>query len=239
MSKSQYSFSLNASNLVAVHGADNCAFITLTLPEDVDVAELGRRFKSFRTHFLRGYDWCRVYERQKSGRWHIHLLVAGVEDIRTGSVWKGTKLIRFSRRLRVLLRAVDKAARASGFGRNETRPIRKARAAGAYLAKYLTKMARGPQDKGVRLTAISFGAPKVANTRFAWLSGRKYLRPFLDAVRPYEDAYEGDLSELFTKYIGKKWYYVNRLRLNNAKTIDNFVQLCIMTIIQGDSHENT
>lgn len=234
MSKSQYSFSLNASHMVSVYGASNCAFITLTLAEDVCVQELGRRFKSFRTHFLGGHDWCRVYERQKSGRWHIHLLMAGVGDIRTGCQWQGNKLVRFSRRLRVLLRAVDKAARAAGFGRNETRPIRKARAAGAYLAKYLTKQSRGPLDKGVRLTAFSYGAPKVANTRFAWVSGRKYIQPFLAAVRPYEDAYEGDLSELFSAYIGPKWYYVNRLRINNTKTIDQFVQLCIATIIQGD-----
>jgi hypothetical protein len=71
-----------------IHGHNHLGFQTLTVRENLtDGRELNRRFKSLtRNVFPRLYeDWLRVYERQKRGAWHIHLVVALKIDIRTGS----------------------------------------------------------------------------------------------------------------------------------------------------------
>jgi hypothetical protein len=69
------------------YGRDCLGFQTLTVRENLtDGRELNRRFKSLTRHvFLRLYhDWLRVYERQKRGAWHIHVVAALKIDIRTG-----------------------------------------------------------------------------------------------------------------------------------------------------------
>jgi hypothetical protein len=69
------------------YGHEHLGFQTLTVRENLtDGRELNRRFKSLtRNVFPRLYeDWLRVYERQKRGAWHIHLVVALKADIRTG-----------------------------------------------------------------------------------------------------------------------------------------------------------
>jgi hypothetical protein len=70
------------------YGYEHLGFQTLTVRENLtDGRELNRRFKSLtRNVFPKLYDdWLRVYERQKRGAWHVHIVVALKADIRTGT----------------------------------------------------------------------------------------------------------------------------------------------------------
>jgi hypothetical protein len=74
--------------MVDEYGPEHIGFQTLTVQENLtDRREFNRRFKSLaRNVFPRLYeDWLRVYERQKRGAWHVHLVVALKADIRTGT----------------------------------------------------------------------------------------------------------------------------------------------------------
>ena len=64
-------------------------FLTLTTPDNCsDSKEFQRRWNSFKTSFLSRSYWFRsyigVYERQKRGAWHLHLVVILPYDIRSG-----------------------------------------------------------------------------------------------------------------------------------------------------------
>ena len=74
--------------MVREYGIEHVGLQTLTIRENVtDGKEFNKRFKSISTNvfpkiFL---DWIRVYERQKRGAWHVHVVVATKADIRAGS----------------------------------------------------------------------------------------------------------------------------------------------------------
>ena len=70
------------------YGIERIAMLTLTIRENVtDGREFSRRFKSISTNVFSRlfHDWVRVFERQKRGAWHVHVVVATKEDIRTGT----------------------------------------------------------------------------------------------------------------------------------------------------------
>jgi hypothetical protein len=148
----------------------------------LDPKEGQRRLHSLATHVLnrRYVEWLRVFERQKSGRIHYHLLVVLGDDIRTGCDFEAFARRDYRTAGTALRREWAFWRRAAGryrFGRTELLPIRStAEAAAAYVGKYIGKHveAREERDKGVRLVAYSSGAC-MARTRFSWSeSGRAW-----------------------------------------------------------------
>jgi hypothetical protein len=118
----------------------------------------------------------RVYERQKSGRIHYHLLVAIGRDIRTGVDFRALENQDY-RSAGPALRAEwafwRRTAKLYGFGRTELLPIiDTAEALGRYVGKYIAKHlgAREERDLGVRL--VSYVGPRVATVKFAWAGGK-------------------------------------------------------------------
>jgi hypothetical protein len=70
------------------YGVERVGMLTLTIRENVtDGKEFSRRFKSISTNVFNRlfHDWVRVFERQKRGAWHVHVVVATKDDIRTGT----------------------------------------------------------------------------------------------------------------------------------------------------------
>jgi hypothetical protein len=69
------------------HGTNKIGFLTLTFADDVQChKEATKRFNSLATNILKNkyLAWIRISERQKSGRWHFHLVVVCKDDIRRG-----------------------------------------------------------------------------------------------------------------------------------------------------------
>jgi hypothetical protein len=153
---------------------ERIGFLTLTFRDHVlEPAEAQKRFRSLRAHILadRYPATIRVFERQKSGRIHYHLLAAVGFDCRSG--------VDFEEFGRGVYRSAPLALRAEwafwrriapkyGFGRTELLPVRStaegiARYVGKYIGKHLD--AREERDKGVRLVEYSRGA-RMASSRF-------------------------------------------------------------------------
>jgi hypothetical protein len=118
----------------------------------------------------------RVYERQKSGRIHYHLLVNVGEDIRSGFNFHAIKKHDYrsaSAALRAEWAFWRRTSKEYGFGRTELLPvISTAEAVGRYVGKYISKhlAAREERDLGVRL--VSYIGPRVATVKFAWAGGK-------------------------------------------------------------------
>lgn len=175
----------NVAAFVDRHGLDYCGFLTLTPPDQVeDRREWETRFRSLRTHVLgpRYRDWIRVFERQKSGRIHAHLLVALPFDCRTGvdfAAFAENDYRSASGELRDEWSYLRRTLPRYGFGRHELHPVRTTSAAiGTYIGKYIAKHldARAHEDKGWRLVGYA-NASRVARTRFSWSeSGVKWRR---------------------------------------------------------------
>jgi hypothetical protein len=74
--------------MVREYGIEHVGLQTLTIRENVTHGkEFNKRFKSISTNVFPKIfqDWIRVYERQKRGAWHVHVVVATKADIRAGS----------------------------------------------------------------------------------------------------------------------------------------------------------
>lgn len=202
-------------------GLERLGFLTLTFADHVlDPAEAQRRFNSLATHVLshRYPAWLRVFERQKSGRVHYHLLVVLEGDVRTGIDWSGLA-DRDYRSAGPVLRAEwafwRSAAKRYGFGRTELLPIRSTvEAAAAYVGKYIGKhvQARQERDKGVRLVAYSSGACS-ARTRFSWAcDGGQQWRAGVEALAVALSQSHGyPLAVIrrvgLSKVLGPRWGY--------------------------------
>jgi hypothetical protein len=155
----------------------------------VDPKEAQRRMNSLNTHVIRPRytEAIRVYERQKSGRIHYHILVAIGRDIRTGVDFRAIADHDY-RTAGAALRAEwafwRRTAKLYGFGRTELLPIiDTAEALGRYVGKYIAKHlgAREERDLGVRL--VSYVGPRVATVKFAWAMGNgKHWREALGAL---------------------------------------------------------
>jgi hypothetical protein len=121
------------------------------LAKDLDFVQ--KRWASFRSNVIavRYQDWICILEPHKDGVWHLHVVVATKEDIRTGTdveTLSNYKLPYWMRRGKNLrneaLAAEWRALRVTAckyrFGRVELLPIKKTKEAFArYLGKYLTK----------------------------------------------------------------------------------------------------
>ena len=200
--------------------------MTLTFHDHVtDHKEAQRRFNSLASHVLRERyaDYIKVSERQKSGRWHFHLLVVVGEDIRTGFDFAAYKAAKSagklstrrhwtklygasaSARLREEWRFWREMGKRYGFGRVEMMPIKStaegiARYVGKYVGKHMHE--RKPEDKGVRLVSCSHGARvwRVCHTHI--LSLNRFKLKKLAAMIGVES-----LEEFKTRF-GRHWGYI-------------------------------
>jgi hypothetical protein len=177
--RTAFALALNVEEGVGRWGLDNTGFLTLTFAKHiVEPKEAQRRMNSLTTHVLRPrYGGAiRVFERQKSGRIHYHLLVNVGKDIRTGVDFQAIADQDY-RTAGPALRAEwafwRRTAKLYGFGRTELLPVlSSAEAVGKYVGKYIAKHlgAREQRDVGVRL--VSYVGPRVATVRFAWAGKR-------------------------------------------------------------------
>jgi hypothetical protein len=176
--KALYALQTNIDALCKKYGLNKIGFLTLTFADDLQChKEATKRFNSLATNILKNkYSaWIRISERQKSGRWHFHLIVVCKNDIRRG--------LRFDELKNRNYKSANKALRGEwsfwrnvakkyNFGRTELLPIRKSgEAVAAYMAKYLTKGERTADDKGARLVSYSSKVLRVCTQRFSWCGG--------------------------------------------------------------------
>jgi hypothetical protein len=195
------------------YGVERVGFLTLTFADHVlDPKEAQRRFNSLAGGVLnsRYVAWIRVFERQKSGRIHYHLLTVGAEDVRTGADFEAFERGDYRSANPALRREWAfwrGTAKAYGFGRTEFLPVKStAEGIGKYVGKYIAKHieARPESDKGVRLVSFSRGAGK-ASSNFAWASPRAWLwRAKLAGVAKL---YGFSTMAHFQTVLGKAWAY--------------------------------
>jgi len=145
-------------------------FVTFTFTEDVHrerafklyllwASKLNRDIYGARWYKRGGCHWVFSFERQKSGRWHIHALMAGVKD---------------SRRLTWMDKwvALDRVA---GWARIE--PVQNQIAVSKYVTKYVSKDGRLEFSKNLRditrdLASPEFGSLTNPCTAVAKLAGK-------------------------------------------------------------------
>lgn len=164
------------------YGINHIGFLTLTFADDVQChKEACKRFNSLATNVLnvRYSQWVRVSERQKSGRWHFHLVVVSKQDIR-----RGVDFAAIARRdyksaspaLRSEWAFWRNTAKRYGFGRSELLPVKKTgEALASYVAKYISKgfAYRRDEDKGARLVSYSKNA-RVCGSRLSFVGGQSH-----------------------------------------------------------------
>jgi hypothetical protein len=207
---------VNVQAAVEAWGLERTGFLTLTFADHVvDPVEAQRRMNSLTTHVLRPRYGAaiRIYERQKSGRIHYHLLIPCKADIRTGVDFQALER-RDYRSAPDALRSEwsfwRRTAKAYGFGRTELLPIMScAEAMGRYVGKYIGKHlgARKEADVGVRL--VSYVGPRVASVKFAWAGGKGQawrigLGELVHALYQARQIHRPTLEAMARRY-GKRW----------------------------------
>jgi len=227
-SKSVFILTMSVKHMIEVHGLCNVGFLTLTFAQNItDPKEAQRRLNSLFTNVIkpRYKNYLGVFERQKTGRIHYHLLLTMSEDIRTGFNFDAVSRGDYSSANNYLRNEWTfwrKTSKKYGFGRTELLPIRKdSNSIAIYIAKYLSKHtnARLPCDKGVRLVRYSKGA-RVGSTRFQFLSQnsalwRKKLALFADYLNerylPTPSlAMPIDQIDALAPFLGSTWAYKYR-----------------------------
>jgi hypothetical protein len=221
--RTQFALEFIVQQLIQRYGVERVGFLTLTFADHVlDPVEASRRYNSLRTGVLskRYAEVVKVFERQKSGRIHYHLLVVCEGDIRRGFDFAAVKRREYGTvgwRLKAEWAFWRATAKKYRFGRCELKPIQKPEAMGRYVGKYTAKHTahRKECDKRVRLVACSREA-RVATTAFAWASGRARcwragvprLIALLAEVGELPSVQEAnpDIAQgLISKYFGKHW----------------------------------
>ncbi|MGQ5525606.1 rolling circle replication-associated protein [Chitinimonas sp. PSY-7] len=175
----------NIQFLADKYGISFLGFLTLTFADHVTCPkEAQRRFHSLATNVLskRYCDFVWVWERQKNGRIHFHLVVALKVDIRTGFDFAGIADNDY-RSAGVAIRDEwafwRKTAKNYKFGRTELLPVKStaegiARYVGKYISKHIGQ--REERDKGCKLVGYSKGA-RAVTARFSFATpGAKIWR---------------------------------------------------------------
>lgn len=246
--RTAYALQANVKGFVERHGIERVGFLTLTFAEHIlDPKESQRRQNSLSTNVLRKryVEHLRVFERQKSGRIHYHLLVALHDDIRTGCDFEAFARGEY-RSAPAALRAEwsfwRRTAKEYGFGRTELLPVRSStEAIGRYVGKYIGKHleARESRDKGVRL--VTYSCAKVANTRFAWISPgaatwRRHLGAWITMLHEVGAIRHPTMAAVADRF-GPRWAYhwkdcilstpiepteAELLGVTNARTLDGY-----------------
>jgi len=216
--KSAYALKATVESLVETYGIERVGFLTLTFADHVlEPSEAQRRWHSLATHVLNHrYNgrFVRVFERQKSGRIHYHVLVVVADDIRSG--------FSFEQAMNGVYKSAGPALRREwafwrttapkyGFGRTELMPIRSCTAAiSEYVGKYIAKHIgnREERDKGVRLVSTGKGLRNVTNTRFAWAtSGAGNWRRKLGWLALRLGYTSANYQAKFIEDFGSSWAY--------------------------------
>lgn len=179
-----------------------------------------KRWHSFCTHVVakRYPDWVCVFEMHRDRVWHLHVVVATKEDIRTGtdfetlSNYKLPFQLRRGKHLRNEAlasewRALRITACKYSFGRVELLPVKKSgQAVGLHLGDYLVKTYNATQDgKRCRLVRFSKGINQAISSKFSIHSlGNLIHRTRLKiAARMLNFREYGDFAE----YLGPRWNY--------------------------------
>lgn len=228
--KSATALAWNVGYMAEKYGLNNIGFLTLTFAEDIqDPKEAQRRFNSLRTHVLKNrYDgYIRVFERQKSGRIHYHLLVNCGSDIRRGANFQEFEDRNYksaNANLRKEWAFWRETAKEFGFGRTELLPVKSNKEAiGRYVGKYIGKHmeARDDEDKGVRLVDYSKEG-RVVSTRFQFhtlgaASWRRKLRLFAEWAARARGGFPLQISDIsgLTKILGPHWAFEYRDHIVN------------------------
>jgi hypothetical protein len=218
-----YALALNVSAAVERWGLSRTGFLTLTFAEHIlDPKVAQKRLHSLTTHVLkpRYGGSIRVFERQKSGRIHYHLLVNVGADIRTGVDFdamcpgKGVDVAADYRTAPAALRAEWAFWRATakkyGFGRTELMPIiSSSEAVGRYVGKYISKHLEHRQERDLGVRLVSYVGPRVASVKFAWASKRATdWRAALGALvrdLAHTGQIDGASTEAMKRRYGKNW----------------------------------
>ena len=202
---------------------EHLGFLTLTFREHIICPkEAQRRLNSVISNVIkpRYREYLGVFERQKSGRIHYHLLVVLSSDIRTGfnfAALENRDYSSASPQLRSEWAFWRHTAKKYGFGRTELLPVKSnIEAMAKYVGKYISKHVdcRQAQDKGVRLVRYSRGA-RIGTTRFQFQSPgsqewRRKVSTFAQIVQNQHP--EQRISELkdLSRVLGKRWAYHHR-----------------------------
>jgi hypothetical protein len=165
--------------LAAEFGLEKLGLLTFTFADHVtDIREAQRRFNSLNTGVLkRRYSRAvAVWERQKSGRIHFHLVVVVGADIRTGAdfgQFANRVYTSASKALRLEWSFWRLTAPRYGFGRTELLPVKStAEGISLYVGKYISKhvgqrLAADAGAKTVRYIGFKPGQRKF-NSHFSW-----------------------------------------------------------------------
>lgn len=220
--KTAFILSESVSLLAAKHGIENLGFLTLTFAEHItEPKEAQRRLNSLLTGVIKSRyrEYLGVFERQKSGRIHYHLLVVMPFDIRAGvdfeELAKGVYQSASSQ-LRSEWAFWRKTAKDYGFGRTELLPVKSTiEAMAKYVGKYISKHieSRTEEDKGVRLVRYSNGA-RAGTTRFMFHTDgssewRRKVGIFAGIVQAHHpDETIKDVTDL-SRLLGPRWAYRN------------------------------
>ena len=214
--RTAHAICLNVQQMAERWGLECLAFLTLTFAQNVQSwREAMRRFYSLNANVLRQRypQFIRIAERQKSGRWHFHLVVAVRGDVRTGIDFEAIERGDY-RSAGPLLRSEwafwRETAPAYGFGRTEMLPVRStaegiARYVGKYVSKHIGQ--REDRDRGARVVGYGNFKPgeRRAHSTFTWLTPHSWewrvkVAHFARGVRAETMA---DLQRLF----GPRWAY--------------------------------
>jgi hypothetical protein len=230
--KSEFIVKSNIHAMVQKFGINCIGFLTLTFADDVQChKEATKRFNSLATGVLnaRYLQWVRVSERQKSGRWHFHIIVVSKHDIRRGVDFAAIAKRNYksaSPALRDEWAFWRLTSKKYGFGRSELLPVKKTgEALAAYVAKYISKgfAFRQSRDKGARLVSYSHGA-RVCGSRFAFYS--PMAKAWRQKLAMWAASYDGVFARLaasgghqpvgsliyedLPRFFGKKWAWRHR-----------------------------
>lgn len=218
--KSACALAWNVQSMAERYGLERLGFLTLTFADHVlDPKESQRRLNNLSRRVLReryADGFVRVFERQKSGRIHYHLLVVLPEDVRTGvdfTAFGSGDYRTASAYLRREWSFWRSTAKRYGFGRTELMPIRSTEEGiGRYVGKYIGKhhAFRKAEDKGVRLVEYSRGG-RIATTKFGWSSEnanhwRAKVRLFAQITASRLDVQINELADL-SAVLGPRWAY--------------------------------
>lgn len=233
--KSAYILAQSVEKLAKQHGLNFLGFLTLTFSDHVTCPkEAQKRLNSLFSHVIkpRYGEYVGVFERQKSGRIHYHLLVTLHEDIRSNIDFEGFKNRDYrsaSKYLRGEWKFWRDTARKYRFGRTELMPIKSSsEAIKYYVGKYISKSINADtdhQDKGVKLVRYSKGA-RAGNNSFSFLSegGKRWRQGvafFSELVADYFQQSVNNIDDL-TLLLGKRWAYKYReYIIGIADTLDS------------------
>lgn len=208
---------LEIQQLAKAFGVENLGFLTLTFADPVtDLKEAQKRFRSLNTNVIskRYRRAIGVWERQRSGRIHFHLVVVCRDNIREGFDFDQVERHNY-RSANLALRQEwafwRKTAPAYRFGRTELLPVKSsadgiARYVGKYVSKHVN--ARRSADKGARVVRfIGYkSGQRTANARFSWAEGNGFL--WRQKLKAYAARIGAATTDDLTALFGPRWAYL-------------------------------